>query len=47
MKKLLAEDNCKKNKTLEDILEFHVKFERIHLFQYGNNRVGRLIIKNI
>ena len=32
------------NKTLEDIIEFHVRFERIHPFQDGNGRVGRMII---
>ncbi len=30
--------------TLEDIVAFHVRFERIHPFQDGNGRVGRLIM---
>lgn len=44
MKKLLAWYNEIKNKTLDDILELHVRFEQIHPFQDGNGRVGRLIM---
>ena len=44
IKALLKEYNSKKYPTLEDIIDFHQRFETIHPFQDGNGRVGRLIM---
>ena len=44
IKKLLTWYNKKTDINVNDIIEFHYKFEQIHPFQDGNGRVGRLII---
>lgn len=44
MQKLLFEYNQKDIINFEDIVEFHYNFEKVHPFQDGNGRVGRLII---
>lgn len=44
MKALLSWYDKIDKKKIEDIIEFHVKFEKIHPFQDGNGRVGRMII---
>ncbi|WP_289183707.1 Fic family protein [uncultured Dubosiella sp.] len=44
IKALLEQYHRKEENTLKDILDFHVQFERIHPFQDGNGRVGRLIL---
>ena len=44
VKKLLENYNSQTEITVEKIIDFHYKFEKIHPFQDGNGRVGRLIM---
>ena len=44
MRALLTEYNAQEKIDLDAVLDFHVRFERIHPFQDGNGRVGRLLM---
>ena len=44
MKRLIDNYNSLKEITIEDIIKFHSDFEKIHPFQDGNGRVGRIIM---
>lgn len=43
MQKLMDWYNSLSNITIKEIIEFHSRFEKIHPFQDGNGRVGRII----
>lgn len=44
MASLIKAYNRIENVTIEDIIQFHSDFEKIHPFQDGNGRVGRIIM---
>ena len=44
MQKLMEWYNSLSKITIKEIIEFHARFEKIHPFQDGNGRVGRMIM---
>lgn len=44
MQKLMEWYNSLSKITIKEIIEFHARFEKIHPFQDGNGRVGRIIM---
>ena len=44
MAKLMDWYNSLKQVTVKELIEFHYRFERIHRFQDGNGRIGRIIM---